>query len=620
MTRMPEISPLVSIYRTIFDTKGSYTISVLDALERIKQGKSAKPIIDLRNEVSEERQKNLKNNLPSVTFSGTFESREDDKILKHSGFICLDFDAVKDVESMKTTLTCWKYTYAAWLSPRGHGLRALVRISDGSKHREHFMAMKRIWPNMDHKCINPSRVTYESYDPDLYLNEDAEVWKEAVKIEVRQEIKVSDNHEAYRKLIRWMENKGRAFASGNRNQYIYVLAGAMCRYGFGESESEALLVQDFASGNDFNSKEITRTCQSAFKKNQDKAGTLQFENENLSSKETLYEIDPVIFEEGFKPIDIIYGSDVYLSAVDIYEHGYKSAETTHIPMLDEYFKWKRGELTLLGGIGNYGKSHYFSFLQLVKAYFDGTKWAVFSPENFPAEDYFLDMTEMLLGGPTYGHNKPSRQMFDSAYEFVSKHFFYIYPETLSPTPEYIKKKFLEMILKEGVSGCCIDPFNQMDNDYAKAAGRSDKYLEAFLADCKRFSQQNNVYFTMIVHPTKLKKEPNGNYPCPDVYDLAEGAMWSNKMDNILVYHRPFAQTDPDNPSCEHHSKKIRRQKTIGKRGSFEFVLERKKRRFSFGGFDPLEGNRFEFRAKQMMIPNVNVEQFTEPTIEEGMPF
>ena len=58
------------------------------------------------------------------------------------------------------------------------------------------------------------------------------------------------------------------------------------------------------------------------------------------------------------------------------------------------------------------------------------------------------------------------------------------------------------------------------------------------------------------------KASDGNYPCPDVFDLTDGAMWNNKLDNILVYHRPFAQTDPSNPSCEFHSKKIRRQKIL----------------------------------------------------------
>jgi len=349
---------IVSIYRNIYDTDSRYAIPILDALERIKTGRSAKAVIDLRNEVSEERQRAIKSNLPSVTFSGTFQKREDDKISAHSGFICLDFDSVDPAEYTQL-LKEWPFTYATWVSPRGQGVRALVRIADGSKHREHFMALKAVWPGMDHKCINPSRVTYESYDPELYLNEGAEVWAEAIKHEVVSTVRTVSTHDSYKKLVRWMENSGRAFATGNRNFYVFVLAGAMCRYGFSQEETEQILVSDYGIGNDFNAKEIAKAVASAYKKNHDKQGTLEFTNETLSSKETKYEISPEILEEGYKLEDIIYGSDVYLQAVDIYDNGYTTAETTHIPMLDEFWKWKRGEITLLAGVGNYGKSYLF---------------------------------------------------------------------------------------------------------------------------------------------------------------------------------------------------------------------------------------------------------------------
>ena len=37
-------------------------------------------------------------------------------------------------------------------------------------------------------------------------------------------------------------------------------------------------------------------------------------------------------------------------------------------------------------------------------------------------------------------------------------------------------------IQEKVDFCCIDPFNQMTNDYKGYGGRTDKYLETFLAD------------------------------------------------------------------------------------------------------------------------------------------
>jgi hypothetical protein len=60
------------------------------------------------------------------------------------------------------------------------------------------------------------------------------------------------------------------------------------------------------------------------------------------------------------------------------------------------------------------------------------------------------------------------------------------------------------------------------------------------------------------------------------------------MDNILVYHRTYFNTDPASPSAEFHSKKIKRQKTVGKRGFTLFEYDFKKRRFLFEGKDPME--------------------------------
>jgi hypothetical protein len=128
-----------------------------------------------------------------------------------------------------------------------------------------------------------------------------------------------------------------------------------------------------------------------------------------------------------------------------------------------------------------------------------------------------------------------------------------------------KEKFLELIIQEKVDFCCIDPFNQITNDYKGFGGRTDKYLETFLADCARFAQKNDVYFWIIAHPKSMQKDKSGNYECPDVFDIADGAMWNNKMNNIMVYHRPFAQIDTNNPLAEVHFKKIKK-KSVGKRG------------------------------------------------------
>jgi hypothetical protein len=331
----------------------------------------------------------------------------------------------------------------------------------------------------------------------------------------------------------------------------------------------------------------------------------------LVDKITRIEIkaDMTVYDEGIRPQDVIYGIDVKDRAMELYDNGFSKVLGIGVPDIDDRFKPKKGELTLLTGIGNYGKSSFKRWYQVYRVVLYGEKFGTFSPEDNPPEEYYHDLVEILLGCDCTPSNsyRPNRDIYERAYDYICKHFFYVYPKNSEPTPTYIKEVFLELIVKEGIDGCDIDPFNQMANNYTGFAGR-DKYLEWVLTDFARFAILNNVYFWVIAHPIKLQKGGDGNYPCPEVFDVADGSMWNNKMDNILVYHRPFAQTQPQDPTCEFHSKKVRRQKTVGKKGSSLFQMLFSKRRFIFSGKDPLEISlkgknlSFEYSQKQMPLP------------------
>ena len=62
-------------------------------------------------------------------------------------------------------------------------MKALIKIADGSKHREHFQSLQEVFPEIDKSGINPSRVCYESYDPEIYINENSEVFNKIKTIE-----------------------------------------------------------------------------------------------------------------------------------------------------------------------------------------------------------------------------------------------------------------------------------------------------------------------------------------------------------------------------------------------------------------------------------------------------
>lgn len=584
---------IATIFKNIF-SKEPHFITVDKALERIKLGASKGLVLDIRLALDKEKANKLKLNLPSICFSGKFgPDRKDEQLVEHSGFIVLDFDDIADLRDKQTEIIQKDFVYACWVSPSGNGLKALVKIADGKKHREHFQSLQEIFPEIDRSGINVSRVCYESFDPDIYVNEKAVVFTKAKKIEkiVVNEIESIDDAENFRRILKWLTNKNDAFVTGERNTYIFKLASACCRFGINEEAALSLISAEYLVSNDFTMSEMRGAVKSGYRANRAIAGSAILQKEKLVNRTTNYEIDVkkefVDEKEGnYRVEDVVYGIDVKDKALLINQNGFDKVMGVGVPELDYIFKPKRGEITLLTGIGNYGKTAWQKSQLLSRIIMYGEKIATFSPEDTPAEEYFHDFVEMLLGCECtpFNPNRPANDIYEAAYDYISKHIFYISAEMLSPTPQYIKEKFLELIVQEKVDFCCIDPFNQMTNDYKGFGGRTDKYLETLLADFSRFAKKNDVYFWVIAHPKLMERDRSGNYKCPDVFDVNDGAMWNNKMDNITVYHRPFAQTDPSSPLAEFHSKKIKK-KSVGRKGFImvEYIWER--RRFFIEGRD-----------------------------------
>lgn len=614
---------LVSMFASVKGFPTAHIVSLSKVLERIKSEHSLAVVEQVRAQPTKELADEIKRTLPVICFSGEFQgTRHSANFKKHSGLIILDFDKMTpdEMEMRKEFLCKLPYIVSVFASPSGNGLKAVVRISNGEKHEGHYLSLLKEFPDADPSTKDIARACFDCADKDIYINYKAKEYTKIIEIE-REKVFVKSNfakgENPISKIEKWLDEKRTFYQSGSRNNFIFVLSSACCRVGVEEEETANHIRSSYLSNDtDFSIKEMLNTVKSAYSRNA--FGSAEFSNESVIEKSTSKEIEIDLSSE---IDDVIYGQKCYADALQIYHNGYESAESTGIPQIDRIFKWKRGELTLLSGIGNFGKSEWMNFMMLNKSAKDGTKWGVFSPENNPAHEFYHHLTEMVIGANCTPFNndkspnedRPPLDTYEAIYSFVSEHIFYIYPKDLAPTPEYIRSRFLELIIKEKISGCVIDPFNQLSNDYGL---RDDKYLETFLSECIRFAVKNNVYYVIIAHPHKLQKDKDTkSYPCPDVFDLAGGAMWNNKADNILIYHRPNHHTDPTDRLSELHSKKIRRQKIVGEKGVEQFDYNRRTRRFLF---DKYTLQRFLEQNGIKIKEYANVRNFSEP--EDTDPF
>ena len=281
----------VTIFKSIKDTDTPFFRDVRLILNRIKEGtESTKDLVKrIRQEKRKPERQELKKLLPAICFSGTFNKRTDASLIQHSGLICLDFDGytkAKELLQDKENLSKNKYVFSVFISPSGNGLKVLVKIpADAENHTNYFNSLEKYFnsPYFDKTSKNLSRVCYESYDPLLHVNENSSVWDlieeiqytEVNKTRDQPTIPITDENKIVDILVKWWTKKY-PMNEGQRNQNCYVLAMAFNDFGINKGLASYILNQ-YAS-EDFSTREITQTIDSAYKHTTN-FGTKYYEDE-----------------------------------------------------------------------------------------------------------------------------------------------------------------------------------------------------------------------------------------------------------------------------------------------------------------------------------------------------
>ena len=301
-----------TVFKNIFSTTEPLFVDHLELLKRIKDGNSKTVIERIRGSETKDEKDKLKKRLPSICWSGKFSQRDENYFLEHSGIMCLDIDAVdkKDLQVIKDTICDNEFVLSCFVSPSGNGLKVLVKVTaDKENHKGHFLALEdyyneilnhftstqknektykgtasKIDPNqgeflyvhIDKSGKDINRVCYESLDESLYYNPDSKEFFQ-IKEESKIDVSVQDSDLVIKKLQTWID-KNDTYHAGNRNNFIYKFASALCRYGITEYQAGGYLITQYP---DFDNKELTSTLKSAYKKNS--FGTAEFTEEQKNN-------------------------------------------------------------------------------------------------------------------------------------------------------------------------------------------------------------------------------------------------------------------------------------------------------------------------------------------------
>lgn len=266
----------ISIFRDLFKAKDLPHITTLNRVaERIKQGSSKELIEKIRATDNKEVRNQLKLKLPSIIFSGEFKERNAKGLLKHSGLMVLDFDNYPTELAMLHDLKklCKiKHFVMLFISPSGNGIKGVIKVSKELTKETHPKVYKAFqkqykFQYLDEITNNVDRVCFESYDPTIYVNYNAEIYDPKIVDEgfVRNDqvalVPINDEFQIIEKIMKF--NFKKDFVQGQRNAYIFDVASMMCEYGVSESTCFQYLWNNVIHG-DFKQHEAKRTIKSAY--------------------------------------------------------------------------------------------------------------------------------------------------------------------------------------------------------------------------------------------------------------------------------------------------------------------------------------------------------------------
>ena len=552
---------MVSIAETLY-TNDIHHIGVDYALERIATGKSKDKVEELRSLDKSERGR-VKKNLPIVMFSGTFTGRKDELLKDHSGYIVLDFDNLDNLDQVKQSIGSDKYVYSCWTSPSGNGLKALVRVTNPERHRDHFRSLtsyfeKQYGIEVDPSGINESRACFESYDPDIIVNSSYDKFggmlseKSQNQVLVQKEegtdyyrlnlaaimVRNAAEGERHPTLFKAARLCGGYIAAGRieEDEAYRVLLREFQRREYDEHYSPESTIRDgFEVGRQMPISEIVQDEKDARRKLQIAEGDMSF----ISSG-----------DEDFKWISAFANGEIQVGL----DTGNKE--------LDKHFRYKK-DFTIINGHSNVGKTTLAMFLMVNSSIRHGWKWVIYSSENRTAS-IKMKLLQFLIDKPV---SHLDYQTMKLAYKWVEEHFVIISNKEVVSYADLIVYAEIMIDNDEHFDGFFIDPYNSLRINISNNNIGVHQYHYEAASEFLTFTTAHDKAVWLNTHAVteaQRRKGTDGLPMAPYAEDTEGGGLFVNRADNFLTFHRKIQHEDHEmRRTMEFHVRKIREVETGG---------------------------------------------------------
>jgi len=587
-------------------------VDIEDVFTEIREGKFVDDVNDIRSwtkvlattddkevkESLENSKKEKKDALDGIVFSGEFSYRNKTGIEESNGLMVLDFDHV-NVDYVKSELKQKDYIYACWTSPSGDGVKALLKMDKPTKDADEYRkAYHSVYADLIHLGADTSgkdisRLCYQSYDPDIYVNNDSVPYK-AKEIDVM------------RRPLEFIKN----CPEGEKHHHLVKAshwAGGLVKEGLITAQDAGIKLYEEICKKDINDHDgAKKTIMDGLREGSNKKLP-----DNLIPKAQEKE-DTVL--DRYPALSFISNPDANRIMQVKFKNGeIETAEPLGYTKLDNHFRFKEGKFNIIMGHANVGKSHVMWYLMALSNVIHGWKWLIYSQEN-GAWTIQKQLIEFYSGKKTEDMDLNEIDLITD--KWIKGNFDIIEME------EDVSYKELLMLADEAkkvkdYKGFLVDPYNALMVDYSGEDKRvsSHEYHYKAASEFKRWSKNNGITIFLNCHAVSSgvrKSHQGGEYaghPSPPMAtEIEGGSKFVNKADDFIVIHRYQKKIGEENVT-HWHQEKVKEQWSGGKPTASEFPvkLEWKENNGYLGFYDeygncPMKQAYYNFRQGGIQTP------------------
>ena len=220
----------------------------------------------------------------------------------------------------------------------------------------------------------------------------------------------------------------------------------------------------------------------------------------------------------------------------------KQGLTTGSEEFDKYYRFKPKSMDVIGGTAGLGKTTIALLLAAISNALHNWRWIIYSTENevFELKMYILE----FLYCENIQQIPPEHRKI--GLDYINKHFFFIESDDMLSHLDLFNMAE-KIIQKNGkFNALLVDPINSLKIDFSETDRKlnTHQYTVEMLTKMKHWTKKTglSLYLGMHGNTESARRvhqsgELKGN-PAPlNAADLAEGVIFENKADHMILVHR-----------------------------------------------------------------------------------